>query len=226
LAFAPDYKKSGTFYVFYTTKKERLVNHVSRFRVSKDDPDRADPASEEVLLRFKKPFWNHDGGTLCFGPDGYLYLTHGDGGAANDPFDNGQNLGSLLGKVLRIDVDHKDGDRNYAIPKDNPFVEMKTARPEIWAYGLRNIWRMSFDRQTGQLWAGDVGQNLYEEIDIIQRGGNYGWNRREGLHPFGVKGTGPRKEFIDPIWEYHHDVGKCIIGGTVYRGSGVPELRG
>ncbi len=226
LAFHPKFKENGEFFVFYTTKKAKLTNVVSRFKVRKDDPDRADPDSEEELLRIAKPYWNHDGGTLCFGPDGYLYFTHGDGGLANDPHENGQNLNTLLGKVLRIDVDHKEGGKNYAIPKDNPFVKQENARPEIWAYGLRNIWRMAFDRQTGRLWAGDVGQNLYEEIDLIVRGGNYGWNRREGLHPFGVKGSGPAKEFIDPIWEYHHDVGKCIIGGSVYRGTAVKDLQG
>jgi glucose/arabinose dehydrogenase len=226
LAFHPKYKENGEFFVFYTTKKAKLTNVVSRFKVRKDDPNRADPASEEILMTFKKPFWNHDGGTILFGPDGYLYITHGDGGAANDPFDNGQKLSSLLGKVLRIDVNRKDQDKPYAIPQDNPFVGRSDALPEIWAYGLRNLWRMAFDPKTGKLWAGEVGQNLYEEINIIERGGNYGWNRRESFHPFGPKGTGVRKEFIEPIWEYHHDVGKSITGGHVYRGQAFPELQG
>lgn len=228
LAFHPQFKKNGEFYVFYTLKSARPkhVNVVSRFRLSKEDPDRADPASEEELLRIEHPFWNHDGGTLCFGPDGYLYIAVGDGGLANDPFNNGQNLKSLLGKILRIDVDHKEDGKNYAIPRDNPFVADKEARPETWAYGLRNVWRMAFDRKTGTLWAGDVGQNLYEEIDIIVKGGNYGWKLREGLHPFSAKGVGPRKDLIDPIWEYHHSLGVCIIGGNVYRGQRLPELDG
>lgn len=226
LAFHPNYKKNGEFFVFYTLRKPKLTNVVSRFRVSKDDPDRADPSSEEEILRFEKPFWNHDGGTICFGPDGFLYITHGDGGAANDPFNNGQNLKSILGKVLRIDVDKKDDGKKYGIPKDNPFVGQKDARPEIWAYGLRNIWRMAFDKKTGQLWASDVGQNLYEEIDLIVKGGNYGWNLREGLHPFSAKGVGPRADLIEPIWEYHHDIGKSNTGGCVYRGPRLPELEG
>src|SRR5262249_36813368 len=152
-----------------------------------------------------------------FGPDGYLYFAHGDGGLATDPFENGQNLKTMLGKVMRIDVDHKGPDKNYAIPKDNPFVNQHGARPEIWAYGLRNVWRMAFDRKTDRLWASDVGQNLYEEIDLLIGGGNYGWNLREGLHPFGDKGVGPQKNLIEPIWEYHHDIGKSLTGGTVYR---------
>ncbi len=226
LAFHPNYKSNGEFFVFYTPRQGKLTNIVSRFRVSKDDPNKADPASEEVLLRFEKPYWNHNGGTLCFGPDGYLYLTHGDGGLANDPHKNGQNLKTLLGKVLRIDVDNKDPGKNYAIPRGNPFVDRPDAAGEIWAYGLRNIWRMSFDRKTGKLWAGDVGQNLYEEIDIITRGGNYGWSLREGLHPFSDKGTAQSRDLIEPIWEYDHRTGKCIIGGHVYRGSRLPELDG
>src|SRR5262249_28263959 len=226
LTFHPQYRKNGEFFVFYTDKKARLENVVSRFRVSKDDPNRADPASEEELLRIKHPFWNHDGGTICFGPDGYLYVALGDGGAANDPFDHRQNLKSILGKVLRIDVDHKDRGLPYAIPKDNPFVSKKDVRPEIFAYGLRNVWRMAFDRKTGELWAADVGQNLWEEIDILKSGGNYGWNRREGWQPFGPRGVGPRKDLIDPIWQYHHDIGKSITGGLVYRGERFKALQG
>jgi glucose/arabinose dehydrogenase/sugar lactone lactonase YvrE len=226
LAFHPDYKKNGELYVFYTDKRAKLTNVLSRFRVSRDDPDRADPASEEELLRVQHPFWNHDGGTVCFGPDRYLYLALGDGGAANDPFGNGQNLGTLLGKVLRLDVGRKGESKPYAIPKDNPFVGRAGARPEVWAYGLRNVWRMAFDRKTGRLWAADVGQNLYEEINLLSPGGNYGWNVREALHPFGAKGSGPRPGLIDPIWEYHHDVGKSITGGQVYRGTRLPELDG
>jgi glucose/arabinose dehydrogenase len=226
LVFHPDFKKNGEFFVFYTTKKAKLTNVISRFKVSKDDPDRADPDSEEEIMRITKPYWNHDGGTLCFGADGLLYIAVGDGGLANDPHENGQNLKSILGKVLRIDIDRKDKGKTYAIPKDNPFVDKEGARPEIYAYGLRNIWRMAFDRKTGKLWASDVGQNLYEEIDLVVAGGNYGWNLREGLHPFGPKGVGPRKDLIEPIWEYHHDVGKSLTGGLVYRGERLPMLEG
>ena len=227
MALHPKYKDNGEVFVFYTPKKEKMTNVVSRFRPSKADPSVLDPSSEEIILKYTgRPFWNHDGGTICFGPDGYLYVVHGDGGSGNDPFDNGQKLGNWFGKILRIDVNAKADGQNFAVPKDNPFVSTKDAKPEIWAYGLRNPWRMSFDRKTGQLWAGDVGQNLYEEIDLIEKGGNYGWNRREGLHPFGARGTGPKPEFIEPIWEYNHDVGKSITGGTVYRGKEFPELEG
>jgi glucose/arabinose dehydrogenase len=226
LAFHPKFKTNGELFVFYTPKKTKTENVLSRFRVRRDDANRVDPDSEEELLRIRRPFWNHDGGTLCFGPDGYLYVALGDGGFMNDPFNNAQNLKNLLGKILRIDVDKKSDKMAYAIPKDNPFVGVKDARPEIWAYGLRNVWRMAFDRKTGKLWAADVGQNLYEEINLIERGGNYGWNRREALHPFGPRGVDLNKEMIDPIWEYHHDIGKSITGGGVYRGTRLPELQG
>lgn len=226
LAFHPNYKSNGELFVFYTTKKAKMTNVLSRFRVRKDNPNQADPDSEEEIFRIVRPFWNHDGGTICFGPDGFLYVALGDGGSANDPFNNGQNLKSLLGKVLRIDVNKQEDGKKYAIPKDNPFVERKDVLPEIWCYGLRNLWRMAFDRKTGKLWAGEVGQNLYEEINILSAGGNFGWNLRESLHPFSPRGVGVRKDLIDPIWEYHHDIGKSITGGTVYRGQRLAELNG
>jgi glucose/arabinose dehydrogenase len=229
LAFHPKFAENGEFFVYYTalpTPENPHLSVISRFKVSKDDPNRADPQSEEVLLTIKQPYWNHNGGTLVFGPDGYLYIGLGDGGAANDPHMNGQNLQTLLGKILRIDVDRKDPGKQYAIPGDNPFAGREDARGEIWAYGIRNIWRNTFDRETGSHWAGDVGQNLWEEIDIIKRGGNYGWNLREAKHPFGPVGSTPRADLIEPVWEYHHDVGKSITGGYVYRGRDVPELAG
>ncbi len=232
MAFHPRFKENGEFFVYYTNKHTPHQNVVSRFRVSKDDPSKADPESEEILLVFDKPFWNHDGGTLAFGPDGHLYIAVGDGGLANDPFGNGQKLSKLLGKILRIDVDRKSGDLAYAIPADNPFVDKQDARPEVWAYGLRNVWRMAFDPKTGVLWAGDVGQDVWEEIDLIVKGGNYGWNVREGLHPFVKKGAPAVPDskapagMIDPIFEYHHDIGKSITGGNVYRGKAIPELDG
>ena len=227
MAFHPKFKTNGELFVFYSTTEQPLTSVVSRFRVDRKDPNRVDPKSETELLRVTRPFWNHDGGTLAFGPDGYLYIALGDGGKANDPFGNGQNLRTLLGKILRIDVDHKDPGKNYAIPKDNPFLDYPHAQGEIWAYGLRNVWRLSFDRATGHCWAADVGQDLWEEIDIIVRGGNYGWNPREGRHPFGIGGIQePRADIIEPIFEYHHDVGKSVTGGLVYRGKRVPQLAG
>ena len=229
LAFHPKYKENGEFFVYYTNaykSEPERKSVISRFRVSKDDPNRADPASEEILLTIDQPFWNHNGGTLVFGPDGMLYIGLGDGGKRDDPFGHGQNLKTLLGSILRIDVDHQDDGLAYAIPKDNPFAGRDDARGEIWAYGIRNIWRMAFDRETGDFWAADVGQDIWEEIDLIVKGGNYGWNLREGFHKFGEKGSEPRADLIEPIWEYHHDIGKSITGGNVYRGKAVPELEG
>jgi quinoprotein glucose dehydrogenase len=225
LAVHPRFKQNREFFVYYTTRTAPHTSVVSRFRARTDDPSRADPGSEEELMRIRQPYWNHNGGALAFGPDGFLYIALGDGGAANDPHGHGQDLGTLLGSILRIDVDRKDPGRNYAIPPDNPFVGRDNARGEIWAYGLRNVWGMSFDPKTGRLWAADVGQDLWEEIDIIVRGGNYGWNLREGKHRF-KNGSEPRPDLIEPVWEYHHDVGKSITGGIVYRGRKFPQLEG
>jgi glucose/arabinose dehydrogenase len=232
LAFHPKFKENGELFVYYTgayeDEKERK-SVISRFRVSKDDPNRVDPATEEVIMTIGQPFWNHNGGTIIFGPDGYLYIGLGDGGKRADPFDNAQNLSTLLGSILRIDVDRRDEGLAYAIPPDNPFVGRDDARGEIWAYGLRNVWRMAFDPPTGLLWAADVGQDIWEEIDIIEKGGNYGWNLREGMHDFEPSGAPPAVEMtdlIEPLWEYHHDVGKSITGGNVYRGPSMAELEG
>lgn len=227
LAFHPKYRENGKFYIYYTTTEKPQLSVISEFRVSKEDPNKADPASERELMRIPQPFWNHNGGTLVFGPDGHLYIALGDGGAANDPMMNGQNVATLLGSILRIDVDRTDNNLEYGIPTDNPFVgHGPKARGEIWAYGFRNPWRIAFDRETGTLWAADVGQDLWEEIDVVRRGGNYGWNLREGLHKFGPVGSEARPDLIDPVFEYHHDIGKSITGGTVYRGKQVPALVG
>jgi quinoprotein glucose dehydrogenase len=225
LAFHPKFKENGEFYVYYSTREEEHLSIISRFR-AEPDADTADPATEEVIMQIKQPYWNHNGGNLIFGPDGYLYIGLGDGGLANDPHGNGQNLKTLLGSMLRIDVDHKDEGKNYAIPKDNPFINKPNAQPEIYAYGIRNTWGISFDSETGKLWAADVGQDTWEEIDIIVKGGNYGWNLREGKHPFGPRGSKPPRDLIDPIWEYNHSIGKSITGGVVYRGKKLPELVG
>ena len=229
-AMHPNYKENGEFFLFYTTSDAEHTSVVSRFRVSKDNPNKADSTYEEELIRIPQPFWNHNGGTLAFGPDGYLYIALGDGGKGGDPLKNGQNLSTLNGSILRIDVDNKDEGKNYAIPKSNPFVKTKGAKPEIYAYGFRNVWRLSFDRVTGTFYAADVGQKLWEEINIVKRGGNYGWNLREGNHPYvtesGEKGSGPREDLIDPIFEYDHETGKSITGGVIYRGIAAPKLNG
>lgn len=226
MAFHPNFRENGELFVYYTTKDAPHTSVISRFRAKGNRPQTVDLASEEEILRIPQPYWNHNGGTIAFGPDGYLYIALGDGGSGGDPHNNGQNLDTLLGKILRIDVNQKDNGKSYAIPADNPFAKKAGARPEIYALGLRNVWRMAFDRGTGVLWAADVGQNLWEEIDIIQKGGNYGWNVREGLHPFGKNASRSSQGMIDPIFEYNHEVGKSITGGVVYRGEKVPELQG
>jgi len=225
MAFHPKFKENGEFFVYYTARDRNRTSVISRFKANKDHTS-ADPATEEVLMTIRQPFWNHNGGTIVFGPDGYLYIALGDGGAGGDPYRMGQDLETWLGSILRIDVDHKDQGKNYAVPKDNPFVKTKGAQPEIYAYGVRNIWRMSFDKKTGQGWVADVGQDIWEEINLLVPGGNYGWNKREGMHPFRADGSLPKSEYLEPIWEYHHDIGKSITGGNVYRGQAVPELEG
>jgi glucose/arabinose dehydrogenase len=217
--FHPEFPKKRELYLYYTAAKPRR-SILSRFTVSEDGKT-IDPASEEIILTQSQPYSNHNGGTVLFGPDGMLYLSVGDGGAADDPHHYGQNLGTFLGKVLRIDVSKKgENGAPYAVPADNPFVGKEGAKPEIWAYGTRNIWRMAFDPKGGALWAGDVGQNEWEEISIIEKGGN----AREGFHPFARgKGEGP---FIEPVVEYSHREGLSVTGGVVYRGAEIEGLDG
>lgn len=219
LALHPNFAQNGYFYVNYTGA--RGDTFISRFTAGENS---ADPNSEVILLRVTQPYPNHNGGTMNFGPDGYLYMGLGDGGSGGDPQGNGQSLNTLLGKILRIDVDNGEP---YAIPTDNPFAGSGEVYQEIWAFGLRNPWRMSFDSATGDLYIGDVGQNEWEEIDFIPAGSpggeNFGWDHREGLHDF--EGGGP-DGMIDPIAEYSHSEGGCsVTGGHVYRGS-MPEWNG
>ena len=223
MAFHPDYTDNGLFYLYYN--RGNLETRIAEYRVSAD-PDRADPESERVLLDVDQPAGNHNGGQIAFGPDGYLYIGLGDGGGGGDPFGTGQDLSSLLATILRINIDSTDGSIAYAIPPDNPFVANgQDWRPEIWAWGLRNPWRFSFDRATGQLWAGDVGQNRWEEVDLIEKGQNYGWSLMEGFHCFGGANCQP-DELALPVLEYDRDAGKSITGGYVYRGPRLPQLYG
>jgi glucose/arabinose dehydrogenase len=226
LAMHPDYKTNGQFYVYYSSSKELRTSIVSRFNVSKDDLNKADPASEQIVMMIPQPFSNHNGGSIAFGHDGYLYIALGDGGGRNDPLGHGQNLGTLMGSMLRIDVNHQQDGKNYAIPADNPFLKRDGALPEIYAYGFRNIWRMSVDRQTGTVWAADVGQDFWEEVNIVKAGGNYGWSIREASFPFNNKTVPVVDPLIAPVWEYDHQLGKSITGGFVYRGTRLPELQG
>jgi glucose/arabinose dehydrogenase len=225
LAFHPDYKTNGYFYVNYTASgPERTV--ISRFKVS-GNPNQADPASELVLLTFEQPYSNHNGGQVSFGPDGYLYIATGDGGSGGDPHDNGQNRATLLGKILRIDVNKQENGKQYGIPADNPFVNNTQGyRQEIYAYGLRNPWRFSFDAENGRLWTGDVGQNDYEEIDVIEKGGNYGWNTMEAAHCFEPKNGCDRSGLKLPVHEYGRGEGISVTGGFVYHGPTLTGLKG
>ncbi|MCR9292574.1 MAG: PQQ-dependent sugar dehydrogenase [bacterium] len=226
LALHPNFADNGQFFVYYNHKDDHR-SVISRFRVSEEDPSRADPDSEEVLLEIEQPYQNHNGGSIEFGPDGYLYIGMGDGGLRNDPEITGQDISRLLGKVLRIDVNSISPGKKYGIPADNPFVNMEGARPEIYALGFRNPWRISFDSQSGRMWCGEVGQELWEEVNVIEKGGNYGWSRREGSYPFGNKPQPPAVgKMIEPVWEYDHTVGKSITGGRVYNSDRMPELKG
>jgi glucose/arabinose dehydrogenase len=224
LAFHPGYAGNGTFFVNYTDLQGNTV--VSRFSVSAD-PARADPASEVVLLTLAQPASNHNGGHLAFGPDGYLYIGTGDGGASGDRFGNGQNGQTLLGAMLRLDV---DGGQPYTVPADNPFVGNPEVRDEIWAIGLRNPWRYSFDRVTGDLYLADVGQNQYEEVDFQPAGSpggqNYGWPIMEGSHCYPGDQPCDRAGLSLPVVEYDHGQGCSVTGGYVYRGREFPLLAG
>lgn len=258
LAFHPGFATNGLFYVYYNQKdgedakslKFPFRSVISEFKVSATDPDQADMKSERILLEVPQPFWNHKGGELCFGPDGFLYLGLGDGGSGGDPQRNGQNTATLLAKMVRLDVNTRavagSGTNQvtlpYGIPRDNPFAGAAAAgdqsvRPEIYAYGLRNPWRFSFDRQNGALWVGDVGQDLWEEIDLVAKGDNCGWNAREGAHDFKPGPAGAK--YNEPVMEYphrdnmksqglfpEHGNGLSVTGGYVYRGKNFPALDG
>lgn len=225
LAFHPAYAENGRLFVSYTDRQGTSV--VAEYAAAGNNPDVVNPASGRELLRVAQPYPNHNGGMIAFGPDGYLYISLGDGGSAGDPQGNGQNPWTLLGSILRIDVDSDT--RPYGIPADNPFALSGLGAPEIWAWGLRNVWRFSFDRATGDLYLADVGQNLWEEVNFQPAGSpggqNYGWNRYEGAHPYS---GGPAPEnMVLPVAEYAHSEGGCSIsGGYVYRGEAIPDLQG
>jgi glucose/arabinose dehydrogenase len=228
LAFHPDFARTRAFFVDYTaTKWTKRITRVARFTVG-PYPNAADVPSEDALLEVTQPWANHNGGQIAFGPDGFLYVALGDGGSAGDPQGNAQNRASLLGKILRLDVSGK----RYTIPADNPFKGNSQGwKEEIYAWGLRNPWRFSFDRATGALWAGDVGQVTWEEIDRIEAGRNYGWDCREGAHPYQpadqrARSCADTNDFVDPVWAYGRSEGISVTGGYVYRGKAFPDLVG
>ena len=227
LAFHPNYEINGHFFVNYTNTNGDT--QISRFSVNNTNPDIADSSSELPILTYTQPFGNHNGGHLAFGPDGYLYISSGDGGASGDPQNRAQNKNTLLGKLLRIDVDNPTGGNNYGIPADNPFLGDPNAKKEIWAYGLRNPWRFSFDfNATNYLWIADVGQGNIEEINKVnatEAGLNYGWRCYEGSAPFNTQNCPPQSELTFPISEYTHASGNCsITGGYVYRGNAMSNV--
>ncbi|MEE9269905.1 MAG: PQQ-dependent sugar dehydrogenase [Candidatus Krumholzibacteria bacterium] len=227
LAFHPDYSSNGFFFVNYTASApNRSV--IARFEVSATNPDSAAADSLRVILEIPQPFGNHNGGAIAFGPgDGYLYVPMGDGGSQGDPAGNGQNTTNLFSSIIRIDVDSTAGGLNYVIPADNPFVgNMAGVREEIWAWGFRNPWRCSFDPVTGRFWVGDVGQDAIEEIDVVEKGKNYGWNIMEGESCFNPPAGCDTTGLTLPAWQYLHSLGNSVTGGYVYRGTMIPSLVG
>jgi glucose/arabinose dehydrogenase len=228
LAFHPDYPTDPRFFVNYTDRDGNTV--VSQFTVSGADRDLGDPDSEVVLMHIAQPFANHNGGAVVFGPDGMLYIATGDGGSGGDPQGNGQRLDTHLGKILRIDVNVVPGSsKAYQVPAENPFATTAGAKPEIWFYGLRNPWRIRFDRATGDLWIGDVGQNAWEEIDVAragQKGLDYGWNIMEATHCFNPGSGCDQTGLTLPVAEYNHDFGCAVIGGVVVRDPSQGRLNG
>ncbi len=224
MALHPNYAQNRTFFLYYTTGSP-LRSEVARFQTSTQNPDSAIFSSRQVILTEPQPFSNHNGGKIAFGPDGYLYISLGDGGSAGDPGNRAQNRNTILGKLLRIDVNTVQSPLNYAIPPTNPFVGQPNVREEIFAWGLRNMWKFSFDEQ-GRIWGADVGQNAWEEINIIVSGGNYGWRKFEGNAVYNASDPTPPNA-IFPIWVYNHSAGDVsITGGFVYRGSRIPALYG
>ncbi len=249
MAFHPSYSENGFVYLSYTSSDNpdddnatNFRSHISRYSVNKAGT-KLNLDSEHVLLTINQPWENHNGGNILFGPDGYLYAGYGDGGSGGDPYENGQNINTLLATMLRIDVNVSEAEFKkgiyYKIPAENPFANSKSCEtgkgcPEIFAWGLRNPWRWSFDRKTKFLWLGDVGQNAHEEIDIIKRGGNYGWRCREGKYPFKLDGCDSNNTFEEPVLDYEHMYkgnntvgirGASVTGGYVYRGTAIPKLQ-